>query len=346
MARWSTSVSGGGTILLFYKEFEAADKFIKYDRYLKRLIRPLYNLLHHRQKKTGFRVSFDLLVSALKKAGYDVRVNDYRFARRHPDYPAGVIGFPCILDKWTLPNPALLGPSLYDHPGLAPDLFKDRRFRKYLVLADWTYDLFSPAYGDRCVKWHAGIDLTYWPDTRHEQKDIDFLVYDKIRWDHDQIAHDLLEPICARLERRGFKLRHVRYKYYDHMVFQTLLKRSKAMVFFCEHETQGLAYQEALASNVPVLAWDSGYWADPLWKRFSKFKIPASSVPFFSPACGETFAALTEFDAALYKFLHRLPNYEPREYVAEFLSMKKSANLYAEAYFSLLTELSSANMRA
>ena len=34
-------------ILLFYKEFEK-DKFIKYDRYLKRVVRPVYNLTHAR----------------------------------------------------------------------------------------------------------------------------------------------------------------------------------------------------------------------------------------------------------------------------------------------------------
>src|SRR5262249_42559401 len=43
-------------ILLFYKELEK-DKFFKHDRYLKRAVRPIYNLTHTRQKKTGFGVS-------------------------------------------------------------------------------------------------------------------------------------------------------------------------------------------------------------------------------------------------------------------------------------------------
>src|SRR3989442_10009704 len=52
-------------ILLFYKEFEK-DKFFKYDRYLKRVVRPIYNLMHTRQKKTGFGVIFELLKWALE----------------------------------------------------------------------------------------------------------------------------------------------------------------------------------------------------------------------------------------------------------------------------------------
>jgi hypothetical protein len=53
-------------ILLFYREFEQ-DKFLKYDRYLERIVRPVYNLMHHHQKQTGFAVSFNLLVRALSE---------------------------------------------------------------------------------------------------------------------------------------------------------------------------------------------------------------------------------------------------------------------------------------
>jgi glycosyltransferase involved in cell wall biosynthesis len=30
------------------------------------------------------------------------------------------------------------------------------------------------------------------------------------------------------------------------------------MVFLCEHETQGFAYQQALSCGVPIIAWDRG----------------------------------------------------------------------------------------
>jgi hypothetical protein len=106
------------------------------------------------------------------------------------------------------------------------------------------------------------------------------------------------------------------------------------MVFLCEHETQGLAYQEALASNVPVLAWNNGFWLDPFWRQFSAVKIPASSVPFFSDECGETFCDVSEFDRALAAFLNTLSSFKPRKYVAEELTMKGSAEKYTAQYFS------------
>src|SRR6516162_395861 len=114
-------------ILLFYKEFEK-DKFFMYDRYLKRVVRPIYDLTHTRQKKTGFGVSFELLKQALEKQGWLVRINDHALARKHPEYPVGLVGFPTVLEGWNLPNPAILGPSLFDHPMLAPRLMENRRF--------------------------------------------------------------------------------------------------------------------------------------------------------------------------------------------------------------------------
>jgi hypothetical protein len=324
-------------ILLFYRPFEQ-DKFFRYDRYLKRLVRPLYNLTHHRQKVTGFDVWFSLLKRALTSAGWIVRVNDRVLARANPTYPVGLVGYPSILDSWDLPNPAILGPCLYDHPLLAPDLMKDERFRKYVLVAPWMYDMFRPTYGDACVRWYAGIDTSEWPDVSSLPKDIDFLIYDKIRWNHDQLAVELLHKIQEILNRHGLQTYTIRYKFHDHTTYRQVLQRSRAMIFLCEHETQGLAYQEALASNVPILAWDNGYWLDPSWKRFSKHKIPASSVPFFSEACGEKFRDLEDFERALSAFRSRQSDLNPRKYIAENLTMRGSAKIYANEYFSLMSE--------
>jgi glycosyltransferase involved in cell wall biosynthesis len=324
-------------ILLFYKEFEK-DKFFKYDRYLKRIVRPVYDLTHKRQKKTGFGVSFELLKRALEKQGWLVRVNDHALARKHPEYPVGLVGFPTVLNNWDLANPAILGPSLFDHPKLAPRLMEDPRFRIYLVLAQWMYDMFRPIYGDACVRWYAGIDTDQWADTALFAKDIDFLVYDKLRWNHETLSTELLHPILDVLARRGLRTQVIRYKYHDHKTYRQFLERSRAMIFLCEHETQGLAYQEALACNVPVLAWDNGYWLDPMWKQVSNVMIPASSVPFFSSACGDRFADFDQFERALSRFLDHMTSYRPRQYVLENLSWQRSGTIYSRAYFSLMTD--------
>lgn len=320
-------------VLLFYREYEA-DKFLPYDRYLKRVVRPVYNLFHHRQKQTGFYVSFRLLVAALERAGCEVRINDYRAARRQPGHPVGLVGFPALLDGWDLPNPALLGPSLYDHPGLAPDLMKDPRFRAHLVLAPWMHALFRRWYGEACVPWFAGVDLERWPDLSGEPKDVDVIVYDKIYWDRDRQVATVLEPVRRHLDRLGLTHATMRYKHYDHPAYRRLLARSRAMIFLSQHETQGLAYQEAMAANLPILAWDPGVWTDPLARRFHNEPVAAGSVPFFDGRCGERFATMAEFEPAFSHFWQRLSSYRPRDFVAQRLSPEESAQIYLRAYRS------------
>jgi hypothetical protein len=322
-------------VLLFFKEFEC-DRLLPGDRYLKRLVRPLYNRLHHRQKVTGFGVSFEMLCRALESRGFIVHVNDYAFALANPDHPVGLVGGPDLLEDWSLANPALLGPSLFDQPGQAPDLFDDARFFGYVCLADWMYDLFEAAYPGRCVKWFAGLDTDAWPDLSGEAKDLDFLIYDKVRWEHDYYEWALIGPIREELEARGLTYDVIRYRRHDHAAFKDKLARASALLFLCENETQGIAYQEAMACNVPVLAWDRGYWADPQWREHFTLPPPASSVPFFSPACGERFCGLGDFADQLEIFMRRRDDYRPRDYVARELNFETSAQLYAEAYFAPL----------
>jgi glycosyltransferase involved in cell wall biosynthesis len=329
-------LNGGNprVMLLFFRDFER-DKFVKYDRYLKRLVRPLYNLTHSRQKKTGFAVAFSLLCRALEQAGYDARVNDFSTARRNPEYPIGIAGYPEILDGWKLRNPAVIGPGLYDHPMLAPDLMKDRRFRRYVVTAPWIGEIFRAVYGDVCFDWFAGIDLDEWPDLSTQPKQFDFLVYDKVRWNYDEFCTTLIVPILAELERRQLTYSVLRYGKHDHRAYRRALAATRGMIFLCEHETQGLAYQEAMASNIPILAWDRGLWADPLGKRFHASIPKASSVPFFSPACGRKFVEADQFQAALTAFLSEKASYRPRDFVAKHLNLRDSAAAYATEYFAL-----------
>jgi hypothetical protein len=321
-------------VLLFFKAYEV-DRFVPGDRYLKRLVRPLYNRLHHRQKVTGFGVSFGLLCRALTEAGYVVHRNDPALARANPHYPVGLIGGPALLDGWRLPNPAILGPSIYDQPGQAPQLFCDPRFRTYVCLADWMFELFERSYRGRCVKWFAGIDTQAWPDLSGAPKNLDFLIYDKVMWDRDHHEAALIEPIRQELDARGLTYESVRYGHYDHETLRPLLKRARGLLFLCENETQGIAYQQAMASNLPVLAWDRGYWADPQWREHFDAPPWASSVPFFSEACGERFMGAEDFGQRLDAFLARRGSYRPRDYVADSLSLARSAELYARAYFAL-----------
>ena len=321
------------TVLLFFEDVEQ-DTLVRNDRHLRRALRKLYHTVKRGQTRSGFGVAFTLLRRALERLGYRVVVNDHRLARHNPAYPVGVAGYPHVLREWTLPNPAVLGPGLLDHPGLAPALMEDPRFRSYLVPSDWMKALFGRVYGSRCALWYAGLDLEQWPDCAAEPKDVDFVVYDKIRWDRDGRAASLVRPLLARLEERGLTVTVLRYGSYAHREYQALLRRARGLIFLSEHETQGIAYQEAMACNVPILAWANGHWLDPQRTLFEAGPVAATSVPHFSDQCGETFAGADDFGPALDRFLARRGSYRPRRYVAEHLSLELSGQKYLEHYRS------------
>ena len=212
----------------------------------------------------------------------------------------------------------------------------DHRFKLYLLTSDWFKKVFEEVYGDKCRLWFAGIPLEEWSDVKLEPKTIDVLIYDKIRWGKEAIRPLFVEPIEAYLTAKGLSYKILKYGEISHEVYRDYLSKSKSMLFLCESETQGMAYQEALASNIPVLAWDPGWWVDPVWLVFSTKPIPASSVPYFSPQCGEKFSDVRDFYKTFELFWKNIKKYEPRDFIKNNLSLEKSGKLYADYYFGLL----------
>jgi hypothetical protein len=325
------SLSPERDVLLFFQDYDR-DTFFRSDRHLRRKVRRLYQRVRQgKPRVTGFEVWFQLLKKGLERVGRRVHVNPYRLAQKNPRFPIGICGYPHILYDWELPNPAVVGPGMIDHPNVWPDLMTDPRFRLYVTPCAWYHEMFVPVYGaDRCVRWHAGIDVDDWPDLSAHPKNVDVLVYDKVRWQREVYETSLLGVIFEALKARGLRYEVIRYGSYNYTDYRDLLARSKSMIFLCEHETQGMAYQEAMASNVPILAWDPGTWVDPQAQKYDANPIPACSVPFFDERCGERFRDGSVFAEALDRFWTRRGQYSPRAYVREELSLAESGRVYLE----------------
>jgi len=105
------------------------------------------------------------------------------------------------------------------------------------------------------------------------------------------------------------------------------------MVFLCEHETQGIAYQQALASDVAILAWDrGGYCRDPdIYPHRAQF-APVTSVPYWNERCGRTFASVAEFYDGWTKFWdeYQSGRYSPRDFILDNLTLEKCARRYVQ----------------
>lgn len=317
-------------VLLHYEDFER-DLFLSGDRLLRRGVRKLYHAVTEGTTVSGFEVAYRMLRKALELAGYTV-LDSRVLASRNPRYPVGVCGYTHALQTWTLPNPIFLGPGMFDHPAQAPRLFDDPRLFSYLVPCPWMQTLFEAEYARPCPIWFGGLDTVAWPDLSASPKNLDFVIYDKIRWNREQWVPALAEPVEAALRLRGLTFETIRYGAYDIASYRQLLRRARGMIFLCEHETQGFAYQEAMSSNVPILAWDQGWWLDPVNMPAGAAPVAASSVPYFSAECGETFAGADDFPSVLERFMAKRAIYSPRRYVETTLSFAESARRYIEVY--------------
>jgi hypothetical protein len=230
-----------------------------------------------------------------------------------------------------LPNPRIFGPGDFGPPSGVEAVAKDERFKILTHPSEWFVELYRPYCGDKLAVMFVGIDTGHWRSARDEPKTTDVVIYDKLRWFREERVPAILERAQRGLDAKGLTHRTLRYGAHNLATFTAALKSARALLFLCEHETQGLAYQEALACDVPVLAWDEGIFVDPALSPFAKTKLDVSAVPYFDQRCGMTFK-LDEFERKLDEFWAARDRYAPRVYVAENLSLEIAAAKYMEMY--------------
>lgn len=321
---------------IFYSEPDP-DRWFKYDRYPRKLIR---FLIRGRQRPGGVMMVALNLMRGLDKISVPYRFNDYDFIKKNPTEIACIIGKPHLLKEKAWPNPIIFGAGVFSHPVDYPDFF-DRypTVKSLLVPGEWISEMFEPYYHHKVQAWPTGIDTEEWLPA-NGVKNVDFLIYDKIRWKHEKYNNELLQPIIKTLTQHTLSFQYIRYGQYTHHELKSKLSASKAVIFLCEHETQGLAYQQILATNTPILAWDrGGYWQDPeYYPARVKYK-PVSSVPYWDDRCGLKFTSQLDFERQMISFLSRLDEFAPRAYITENLTLELCAQKYIAIYNQIKNEL-------
>ena len=312
---------------LFYEEPEG-DRWLPLDRFPRRIVR---RILRGKPQIGGQKRVFLNLCAGLDRLGVRYRLNDYHYARQHPDELMCIIGKAHVLDRMEWQNPILFGAAVFSHPLDDPHLFERLPVRKVLVPGAWMKEMWRPYWDEPVAVWPAGIDTDRWRPTDAARKRLDVLLYDKVRWEHEHYETALIEPIRRKLRDSGRTFREIRYGFYREEQFHSALAECRTMIFLCEHETQGIAYQQALACGVPILAWDrGGYWQDPAYFPDKVKFQPVSSVPYWDARCGRTFATIEQFDEAWRQFWQELRSgrYDPRAYILESLTLEKCAQRY------------------
>lgn len=316
-------------LCLYYLKPKPTFRWFKGDENIRKFIRYLFK---GRDRISSLEMVFISLCKGLKLLNIDFTINLPFDQLQANDVPVVLGQGKDVLHNYNKNNPIIAGISLMTHPNQWPTLFKDYPVKTYLQHSAWTASIYNKWFGmGSTMQWQAGIDTKDWVPINQPKKKI--LIYEKYLWNKFENQASLTEPIIAQLKKKNINYSIIRYGFYKKRDFKKLLAESIAMLFLCEHESQGLAYQEAMAMNIPILAWEQGLWLDP--NRFEwgeNDPIPASSVPYFDERCGMKFKDLESFTQIFPTFFQKAKDeiFNPRAYVLENLTVEKSAKRMLE----------------
>jgi len=312
-----------GRLIIYFKKPNLKDRWFLGDRYLRLLVH------FFRKKNTSSleRVFINLCKSLkVKKISY---VKNLPFNKIREEDKIIVLGIgKNVLKGYNRKNKIIAGIGLMTHPNDWPTFFEDYPIAIYLQHSIWTANIYNKWYGENtCKIWPVGIDTNYWQPHK-ATKSPHILIYVKFLWHQEQNKKELLNPIIDFFEQNAIAYQLITYGDYHIKTYKALLNHSKAMIFLCEHESQGLAYQEAMAMDVPIFAWNQGLWLDKNRLTWGETEpVAASSVPYFNSTCGDTFKDFDEFKLGFTRFYTKVERglFKPRDYILNHLTLEKSA---------------------
>jgi len=322
---------------IFYQEPDR-DRWFKYDRYPRRIIR---RIIRGPEKIGGVKKWFLNLIQGLDVLGYPYKINNFKSLRADPEEIALVIGKPQLIEKIPPHIKIIYGPALASHPS-DNSFWSEKNIIHILASCQWLADMYRRDLPQIPVSvWPSGIETDIWKPLPGKKISNCILVYDKIRWEWDYYNEALLKPILKTVDENGIQVKYLKYGSYQENDFAELLKTVDAMIFLCEHETQGFAYQQALSCNVPILAWNrKGYWQDPDYFPDKVKFAPVSSVPYWNDDCGMQFEDIDEFHIQFPQFIAQCKSnsFKPRKYILDNLTLEKCAAKYVEIVNELILQ--------
>lgn len=273
------------------------------------------------------------LVKGLHKIGQPYVVNraldSTQFLWVHSDLRA-------IIDLPTTEVLSVLGPNVAVFPG---DLPGHRRFANsvYLQPSEWAAKAWVEEGFNRCPLrvWPTGIDTDEFAARPEPKRDAPILLY------HKQRAASDLARVEDIIRARGLSFQTVSYGSYSQKEYIGLLRDHAFVVWLGCHESQGIALQEALAMDVPMLVID----AASLFVQESDFRgrIPerlrrlrTTSAPYFDSRCGIVVDDVEMAGEGLDRMRTMAGSFRPRDYILENLSLERQASRFAGFFSELL----------
>jgi hypothetical protein len=192
-------------------------------------------------------------------------------------------------------------------------------YNKLIVPSLWVKNKLITKFDvtpDKISIWPVGIEEF----AINKNISYDCLIYFKRRNDED------LEKSIQLLKKNNLTYTIISYGNYDESKLKELLEQCKFCFLVNGTESQGIAVQEIMQSNTPLFVWDVEEWLD----QGEEYRVPASSVPYWSNECGEVFYNENDMEFSFSKFCAKINSYNPKKYIEKELSFKASVKKLME----------------
>jgi hypothetical protein len=171
-----------------------------------------------------------------------------------------------------------------------------------------------PSLEHRGFVWPAGVDTEFWrPAAGGDRRRI--LVFEK------QTVGPVgpVDPYVAYLRNAGYDVTVVQYGRYAHTAYRDLLQDSQLMVGFVTNESQGIAWAEAWAMDVPTMIWRNTL------ATYHQRSYRCSTAPYLNSQNGLFFDDLEDFKVKLALWERTRSAFAPREWTLANMSDEVSA---------------------
>lgn len=289
----------------------------------------MINIISTQANKSGApgpRKVFLNLVKGLELIGYPYVVNKSLNATNrlyiHDDIKA-------LYYIKKLKSKIVVGPNLYVLPNEINQSIQLER-TLYLHPCSWAIKVWEFVGFKTCPlrAWPVGIDTDAFVPKNPKSTNGKIMVYHKEREPNE------LRIILGCLDSIDLEYNLINYGQYQESDYKKILQNTLFIIWHGCHESQGIALQEALACNVPILVCDVTKLSQQYGRNWDKSldSIRVTSAPYFDESCGKKITDLSLLKQSIESMIDNLNRYAPREHILKNLSLEKQAKDFVELW--------------
>ena len=222
---------------------------------------------------------------------------------------------------------AVVGPNIYIVPREIPSDINMDNF-VYLHPSNWVCDFWKYLDFNKCPleSWPVGIDTNEFYE-RSKPEDGIVLVYFKQRKPED------LNFVKKILQEKKIKYDIIIYGLYEQNEYIKKLENTKYIIWIGTQESQGIALEEALSMNIPIIVWNinniqqfdkNGKIIGGFSEKEYKYNMVTSAY-YFDNRCGILLKDKNTLDDSITKMEIVWKDFKPREYIVDNLNLKDQA---------------------